>query len=129
MTTTKEIGDLLEDDILSELESDFKNLTIRKSKGSGNQRGDGDIKIISHDQFKTPLLFIDGKNSHSSNGTVPSKKDVDKHHKEAINHASIYGGVVVRRGTDGKTYAACEWETMLALVRAMLQHEENYVRK
>ena len=127
--TTKEIGDQLEKYILKILKQEEpENLKIKRTKGSGNQRGDGDIKILSNDKYHTPLLLIDGKNSDRDKGTVPSKKDVDKHDTEAVKHHALYGGIVVRSGKDNKKYAACEWTTMLALIRAMIRVEDNFDR-
>ena len=120
MTTTKDIGDQLEIEIEKNINGFLINdeLSVSRTKGSGNQRGDGDIKIKLKDEHNTILLMIDAKNSHSKNGTVPSKQELDKLINEANMHFSLIGGVLIRKGKDKKAYAACSLLTMYALIKA-----------
>lgn len=87
---TAKLGDEFIDEVINEIKD--TGVEIKKTKGSGNVHGDGDVIISLHNGNR---ISIDGKYT----GKPKTSKEMDKINKQAIT-SGYDGGILARNYID-----------------------------
>ena len=121
MSKNTDRGTSFETEIKRRLECSFHEATfeVKTSKGSGNQRHDGDIQVIRKEGLIKNLLYIDCKNYRSA--AVPSLEQIHKASKQG-DRLGFFISATVMKNKRQEDIVSMRYEDFENLVEAMARH-------